>query len=517
MVVKEQLNHLRRTITSPALLLFYTLTVIGVWAVSSLVAVLVGLGPALGSLVSLFEESVERDVVFLACAGATATSVLVGQSGHGLTSLLRPYDENTLMSAPVTPRQVFVAGYFRRVTRRGMLTVLAMGILLPLHQVSWTAYWSAVTVVGTVVLLLEFNYLLGGLAATLRLKLERRSTQRRWQRAGLSGLLIIVMLSGSPVVTGMRPAWALPYNAVAAMVLKLSGVLTDGPTVIETVAVVTLGILAALSVLAHSLDAGFYELAVVGRQEEQRGGRVSRLLRGEVDFTRSRASDPVVWLMAKDFWTEMRRPLQVWKYIYVVVGTALSVVLNTTDTMALGRVRIPHELEYAAVPAMVFMLVLVVQLVSVGSLLGFVDERDMIYQLRASPLRAVDIVMAKYIPSVVEATLLVLPACGMVAYIFPVKGGLILLSLCAPLVIVFCAAGTMIGASVPVFTADPRTPPLPLALALPTINFVSAGIVIGVLVLAGGTVLALVALPAVTVSLTALFLGLGVLSLRQYR
>jgi hypothetical protein len=149
--------------------------------------------------------------------------------------------------------------------------------------------------------------------------------------------------------------------------------------------------------------------------------------------------------------------------------------------------------------------------------LSFADERDNIYLLKASPFKTLDIVLAKYILSLFEVAIAVIPACGFLIYFLHIEGYLAIITLVAPLVLIFTASGNAIGAYVPVLTNDPKTLPVPLAFSFPIINLgLGSALVYLVAILANSWIVMLI-LPLCTIILVFFFLALAVHALNTYK
>ena len=163
------------------------------------------------------------------------------------------------------------------------------------------------------------------------------------------------------------------------------------------------------------------------------------------------------------------------------------------------------------------MMILLVQMSSLTSMLSFVDEKENVYLLKASPFKSKDIVLAKFLLSLIEVTIAAIPACGFLIYILRIEGYLALITLVAPLVILFTASGVAIGAYVPVITNDPKTLPVPLAFSYPIINLsLGTGMILLVAMFAESTLILFV-LPVYSIGLTLIFLALSVRATDAYK
>jgi hypothetical protein len=260
----------------------------------------------------------------------------------------------------------------------------------------------------------------------------------------------------------------------------------------------------------------YYELFSLVKGQQETEGNFSRFARGEVDYSNTRFRDPMVWIMLKDFYSRLRSPYQIWKYVYAFVGTIFVVYLNLFHPDWFRSIQVPANLAFAVVPAFLLMMILLIQMSSVTSMLSFVDEKENVYLLKASPFKSRDVVLAKFLLSLFEVSIAAIPACGLLVYILRIEGYLALITLVAPMTILFTAIGTAIGAYVPVLTNDPRTLPVPLAFSYPIINLSLGAMMIFIVTLFANSQLILLFLPLYTISLTVLFLGIATKALNSY-
>jgi hypothetical protein len=209
--------------------------------------------------------------------------------------------------------------------------------------------------------------------------------------------------------------------------------------------------------------------------------------------------------------------MQIWKYVYAVVGTVFVLYLNIVRPIWFPAMLIPFHLSFALVPAFLLMMILFVQMASITSMLSFVDERDNVYLLKASPFKSGDIILSKYLLSVFEIAVAVIPACGFLIYFLHIEGYLAVITLVAPLSILFAATGSAIGAYVPVLTNDPKTLPVPLAFSFPVINLGLGAIMVFLVATFADSVLVMLVLPLYTLSLVFFFLALSVRALNAYK
>jgi hypothetical protein len=309
----------------------------------------------------------------------------------------------------------------------------------------------------------------------------------------------------------------VPSNAFAYIVTEVTGILSWGYGPLVGLQFLALGFLISFLFLSALCDFDYYEVFAAAAGREKVEGRFSKIVRGQVDFTETRFSDPMSWIMLKDFWSRMRSPLQIWKYVYVIFGTIFVVYLNVVRPANFSPMQIPPALSSTAIPAFLLIVLLMIQLSSVTSLLSFVDEQENIYLLKASPFKPMDIILAKYLLSLIEVGLSTIPIMGFVAYFFRVQGFVSLLTLAAPLVLIFTATGIAIGAFVPVFTNDPRILPVPLAFSFPVVNLTLGAVLIALVAALAHEQLILVALPFYTLAIVFLFLEAGVHAMNSFR
>jgi len=149
-------------------------------------------------------------------------------------------------------------------------------------------------------------------------------------------------------------------------------------------------------------------------------------------------------------------------------------------------------------------------------MLSFVDERDNVYLLKASPFNPRDIILSKYLLSVFEIAIAVIPACGFLIYFIHIEGYLAVITLVAPLAILFGATGSAVGAYVPVMTNDPKTLPVPLAFSFPIINLGLGAIMVFLVAIFADSILIVVILPLYTLSLVYFFLAASIRALNTY-
>ena len=110
-----------------------------------------------------------------------------------------------------------------------------------------------------------------------------------------------------------------------------------------------------------------------------------------------------------------------------------------------------------------------------------------------------------------------IPACGFLIYFIHIPGYLAIITLVAPLTVLFAATGSAVGAYVPVMTNDPKTLPVPLAFSFPVINLGLGGFMIFLVAALADSVFVLFVLPFYTLSLVYFFLAASIHALNTYK
>jgi hypothetical protein len=502
---------------TPSMLTFYGITIIGALFISSMVSAFANIAPLLTVIPLAVEGLLDRGMIFTLFGILTVTSILAGYFDVGPAAVLEISDEYIMMPAPVLPHQLFISRYVRRLVRKLILVLIGLFVAFPLLSSANILFIPTVLLIISLVFYFETNYFLGGLVATIRNKLNE-VTKSKLRHLILPSVALLIYIPTLPEITQIPiTQFLVPSNTMAFVALEVTGYLATGLQPELGAFIVLVEFLIVFLVLANIVDHSYYERFSGASEPDQSESRVSRLVRGEIDFSQSRFNDPMLWILLKDFWSKMRHPLQFWKYVYVVVGSSFALFLNIIQPAWFPSIRIPPELGYSIIPAFLLILVLMTQMASISSLLSFIDERDNIYLLKSSPFRHGDIVLAKYILSVIEVSLTSLPIFGLLIYFFDVYGSLSLVTLVAPLILIFCASGVMTGAYTPVFTNEPKNPPVPLAFSFPAINLVMGALLMLTVSLFSGSFLLLLILPLFTLGSVFFFLGLAMVALRSYK
>ncbi len=510
-------NQFVRTITTPSMLGFYIITIAGALFVSSISSTLVSFGPIFAPLGVLLESFIDRSTIFATIGLITLASMAGGYFGGGPAEVLESPDEYILMVSPIHPHQLFLGRYIRRIARKFFYVILGFIVILPLLSQSDVIAVSIMLLIISIIFFLEINYFLGGICSIIKVKMQHRYTTRL-RHLILLPILAITYLLSSPLLT-MSPIVQLgvPANQIGLILMEVAGIHDIGLNTLSIFGILLVSFFISLLVLTNISGYEYYEQFSNNVSKEESESRFSRSIRGQVDFSESRFNDPMIWIILKDFWSKMRTPLQFWKYLYVIIGTAFGIYLNLAQPIWLAPISIPPQYIVSIIPAFLLILILMTQMATLTSLLAFVDEKDNIYLLRSSPFKSKDIVLAKYIFSLIEVAVTSIPIYLFLLYFFRVPGSFYLITLAAPMIIVFSATGILAGAYVPVFTNDPKNPPVPLAFSFPAINLMLGGIITWISSEFANDIMLVVIMPAFIVFTVLLFLSLSIHALKSYK
>ena len=510
-------NQFKQATTTPSMILFYGVTMLGIFFVSIVVSSLLTFAPLVNQIGFMIEETIDRGMFFAAFGVLSASSVITGYFGLGPASIITTQDENLLLPAPVKPHQIFLSRYVRKIVRRMSFVVLGLLAILPLLTSANFLFFSVVFALLCLILFFETNYFLGALASYIRLSLNKRfKSPIRHVAVILLGVIMLIP-TFPEFTTNFTLAFVFPSNAFLLVITEMTGIFSLNLPLLLGVGLQILIFSICLLLTANICGYDYYEVYSASKGNEQLEGRFSKIIHGEIDFSNSRFNDRTVWIMLKDFWSRLRSPFQIWKYVYAVVGTIFVLYLNLARPDWFRPMSVPANLAFAIVPAFVLMMILMIQMSSVTSMLSFVDEKDNVYLLKASPFRSREIVLAKFLLSFLEVGMAAIPACGFLIYIMRIEGYLALITLAAPLTILFTATGVAVGAYVPVMTNDPKTLPVPLAFSYPIINLsLGTSMILLVAVFAESTLI-LFLLPAYCLGLTLLFLAIAVRAIDTYK
>jgi hypothetical protein len=456
-------------------------------------------------------------MVYAATAVLSLSSVVSGYFGIGPAAILTDMDESLMMAMPVKPHQIFLSRYSRRIIRKVSFIFLGLLAVLPLLNSAGLLFMTAITVISIIIVFLETNYLLGSISSYIRLWVSKRTTHPL-RHAVVVLLGFLTLAPATPLlIENFQVVLVVPSNALALSLIGYTGLFVQDVYPILGVILIAIDFAICLLVMANLTGYEYYEIFTAVKGKEQTEGRFSRIIRGDIDFSNSRFTDPMIWIMLKDFWSRLRSPMQVWKYIYALFGTGFIVYLNIFRPLWFPTFLVPAGLAFAIVPAFILMMIMFVQMSSVTALLSFVDERENVYLLKSSPFRSRDIILAKYMLSLFEVSIALIPACGFLIYLLHIEGYLAIITLTGPFVLIFTASGNAIGAYVPVMTNDPQTLPVPLAFSFPIINLGLGTILVYLVALFADSWMVLVILPLFTLSLVYFFLATSVHALNTYK
>jgi hypothetical protein len=515
--LRMQYNQFKRTIKSPSMLMFYGITLFGVYFVSLVISSILSFGPVIMTMGTVLGDVIERGMIFTAIGLLSISSIVGGYFGIGPASLVTISDENLMMTGPIKPYQLMMGRYMKRMIRRIVFTFVGLLAISPLIISANVFVIPLSILLVTFVVFFETNYFLGAISAYIRIKANAR-TKSKLQYLPLIFLTLIVFIPTMPeIVTANPHLLFIPSNAMSIIVTEMTGLFAVGYGPEYGYGFLTLGFLISFLLLAAMADYDYYEVFATAHGQEQAESRFSRIIKGQVDFSQSRFRDPMMWIVLKDFWSRMRSPLQIWKYVYIVTGSALVLYLHIVNPESFPPLMIPPSIAATAVPAFLLLLLLMIQLSSVTSLLSFVDEQENIYLMKASPFRPSDIVLSKYVLSVIEVGLASIPFIGFLAYFFRVPGYISLMSLVAPLVLIFTAVGVAIGAYVPVFTNEPKILPVPLAFSFPVVNLSIGSILVFLVATFAEDLILLTIMPIFVIFIVAFFLRAAVRALGAFR
>ncbi|TFG34664.1 hypothetical protein EU527_02330 [Candidatus Thorarchaeota archaeon] len=510
-------NQIKQTIKTPSMLLFYSITIFGIFFISIVIVSFLSFAPITSQLGLLLENTIERGILFAALGIVSSAAILSGYFGLGPASMITTDDENILLPAPVKPYQLFLSRYIRRVIRKAVFALLGLVAILPLLSSAELVFFQTLFFLICTIIFLESNYLLGVLSSFLKLRFNKITKRPIRHLIIVPFILIVIVLILPDFTSSFNAAAILPSNAFGFIITEVSGVFSlgigYGLGFIYQIISFTVCLLLATNIASYE----YYELSSVIKEKESTELNLSGIIRGEVDFSNSRFNDPSVWIMLKDFWSRLRSPFQIWKYLYAFTGGVFVVYLNLFHPPWFRSIEVPNSLQFAIVPAFILMMILLVQMSSITSMSSFVDEKENVYLLKASPFKTKDIVLAKYLLSLLEVSLAIVPAAGLIIYILRIEGYLALITLVAPLTILFSASGVAVGAYVPVITNDPKQLPIPLAFSYPVINLALGGGMILLVATFAKSPLVLILLPLYSIGLTFFFLFLALKSINSYK
>ncbi len=506
-------NNFRRTITTPSMLMFYAIMIGGTYFISS-VLVFTRIGPL------IFRESAMAIAEFLAPETILSGlgllmigSIVSGYFGLGPAAVLQASDEYVMMPAPVWPHQVFMSRYVRRLVRKFAFVLIVTWVVSPILVAVDISVIYALQFLFVVIVLFEINYLLSAVAFYMhRQGFHIRRRLIRYALHLIFPLMFLFVLFPEYNMTGLA-VLAAPSSCIGIILMGMMGLIIVGDAIFGLALIIATWYIALYLFVALVSSNNYYE-AYTSRQEQKTNeNRIVRIIRGEVDFSTTRFNDPMIWIVLKDFWSSMRSSAQFWKYLSIAIGIIGGVILWIVRPQFFPIVSIsPFILKVA----LIFMEILIVQMVSISSLISFVDEKDNVYLLKVSPFRNSDIVLAKYIRSVIESGFALIPMLLILSYLFNFVDTVPVLSFTIPVLFVFSAIGVMIGAYVPVFTNEPQHTPIPLIFAFPTVSL-SIGVALMFMLFWLPPEQFVLLFPLTVVALVFLFLLLAIRALRSYK
>ncbi len=515
--IRMLFNQFKHTLTTPSMLAFYCITFFGALFVSTIVSSFVSFAPLFTQVPIMVESFIEREMIISTLGILTVTSIAGGYFGLGPAEVLETSDEHIMMPAPIQPHQLFISRYTRRAVRKIFYFFMGLFIIFPLIATADLLIPVILVLIISLIFFLETNYFLGGIMSTIRSRIDVK-TQSKWRYIILPlAILAAYVPSLPPLSQNYFVLLAFPANQISLIIMEVTSIHAFGVIITDILILMLIGYSISFLVLANITSYEYYENFSISVSKQESESRISKKIRGEVDFSESRFDDPMMWIILKDFWSRMRTPLQFWKYIYVLFGSFFVAYLNIVRPSWLPPAPIPPQLGYASIPAFLLLIILMTQISSLTSLLSFVDERENIYLIKVSPFKSRDVVLAKYLFSVLEVAITAIPMYGLLVYFFRVEGSGFLIFLAAPMILIFCATGTMAGAYIPVFTNDPRNPPVPLAFSFPTINLIIGASVVYLSATYAADLILLVLLPTFTLFIVGIFLWLSVRALDSYR
>ena len=345
-------NQFKRTIRSPSMLMFYGITIFGVFFVSLIITTVLSFGPVVITLGVLVEDVLDRGTFFAAMGILTLSSIVGGYFGLGPAAVLNENDESIILGAPVLPYQLFISRYIRRVVRKMVFVFAGIIAIFPIVSSANILFMPLMTLLIAAIIFFEVNYFLGGIASYFKVKLDNR-TSHPLRHLLLVILAIVAFIPTLPPITSnFVESMLFPSNALAYIITEATGILAWGYGTFLGIQFLALGFLISFLFLAALCDYDYYEVFATAIGREKVEGRFSKIIRGQVDFTETRLTDPMSWIMLKDFWSRMRSPLQIWKYVYVIFGTAFVLYLNLFRPPGFAPMQIPPALSSTAIPAL---------------------------------------------------------------------------------------------------------------------------------------------------------------------
>jgi len=102
-------NQFKQAITTPSMLLFYGVTIVGVFFVSLVISSLLNFAPLISQIGLQIEDVIDPGMFYAAFGILSASSIIMGYFGLGPAAVITSEDENLLLPAPVKPHQIFLS------------------------------------------------------------------------------------------------------------------------------------------------------------------------------------------------------------------------------------------------------------------------------------------------------------------------------------------------------------------------------------------------------------------------
>ncbi|MGD9382099.1 MAG: hypothetical protein PVI03_06605, partial [Candidatus Thorarchaeota archaeon] len=221
-------NQFKRTIRTPSMLMFYGITIIGVYFVSIIITTVLSFGPVVFMLGVLVEDVLDRGTVFAAMGVLTLSSIVGGYFGLGPAAVLTEDDESIILGAPIKPYQLFMSRYVRRLVRKTVFIFAGLVAIFPIVSSANILFIPLFTLLITTIIFFEVNYFLGGIASYFKVKLQQK-TSNPIRHLLVLLLAFLALLPTMPSVTSNSvESMIFPSNAFAYIVTEITGILSWG-------------------------------------------------------------------------------------------------------------------------------------------------------------------------------------------------------------------------------------------------------------------------------------------------
>ncbi|MCK4565786.1 MAG: hypothetical protein KAU48_00615, partial [Candidatus Thorarchaeota archaeon] len=221
-------NQFKQAITTPSMLLFYGVTLVGVFFVSLVISSLLNFAPFISQIGLQIEDTIDPTMFYAAFGVLSASSIIMGYFGLGPAGVITSEDENLLLPAPVKPHQIFLSRYIRRLIRKMAFVMIGLLAILPLLSSANMLFFSTAFILLCVMIFLETNYLLGSMSSYIRLYFEKR-IKSRLRHTIVILLGFIFLLPTYPLFTSsFTAAFVFPSNALVLVITEMTGVFSLG-------------------------------------------------------------------------------------------------------------------------------------------------------------------------------------------------------------------------------------------------------------------------------------------------